>query len=125
MLVLVVDDSKVVRVKTGRLLAQHSYQVAYAVDGQDAAQQLTATRPDLVITDVAMPGMDGFALTQLIRSQAATADLPVIMITGADDRHLTQAEAAGVSVLLGKPYSEAELLAHVRELTRQAETARA
>jgi CheY-like chemotaxis protein len=124
MLVLVVDDSKVVRIKTGRLLAQHSYQVAYAVDGQDAAQQLVASRPDLVITDVAMPGMDGFELTRMIRGRAATADLPVIMITGDDDRHRAQAEAAGVSVLLGKPYSEAELLAHVRVMTRQAETAR-
>jgi CheY-like chemotaxis protein len=113
-LVLVADDSKVVRIKTGRLLAQHQYQVAYAVDGLDAVQQLQSGRPDLVITDVEMPGMDGFELTRHIRSHAQTAQLPVIMITAADDRHREQAEQAGVSVLLGKPYAEDALIAHIR-----------
>ncbi len=113
-LVLVADDSKVVRIKTGRLLAQHQYQVAYAIDGLDAVQQMQSGRPDLVITDVEMPGMDGFELTRHIRSNAQTAQLPVIMITAADDRHREQADQAGVSVLLGKPYAEDALIAHIR-----------
>jgi PleD family two-component response regulator len=112
--VLVVDDSKVVRIKTGRLLAQHQIQVAYAVDGVDAVQQLHDAVPDLVITDVEMPGMDGFELTRHIRADARTARLPVIMITAADDRHREHAEAVGVSVLLGKPYGEDALIAHIR-----------
>jgi CheY-like chemotaxis protein len=113
-LVLVADDSKVVRIKTGRLLAQHHYQVSYASDGLDAVQQLQANPPDLVITDVEMPGMDGFELTRHIRGNPQTAQLPVIMITAADDRHREQAEAAGVSVLLGKPYPEDALIAQIR-----------
>ena len=113
-LVLVADDSKVVRIKTGRLLAQHQYQVSYASDGLDAVQQLQAQAPDVVITDVEMPGMDGFELTRHIRNNPSTAQLPVIMITAADDRHREQAEAAGVSVLLGKPYPEDALIAHIR-----------
>jgi CheY-like chemotaxis protein len=113
-LVLVADDSKVVRIKTGRLLAQHQYQVSYASDGLDAVQQLQANPPDLVITDVEMPGMDGFELTRHIRGNPQTAQLPVIMITAADDRHREQAEAAGVSVLLGKPYPEDALIAQIR-----------
>jgi CheY-like chemotaxis protein len=115
-LVLVADDSKVVRIKTGRLLAQHQYQVSYASDGLDAVQQLQAQAPDVVITDVEMPGMDGFELTRHIRSQEHRA-LPVIMITAADERHREQAEQAGVSVLLGKPYPEDALicLAHAAE----------
>jgi chemosensory pili system protein ChpA (sensor histidine kinase/response regulator) len=117
--VLVVDDSKVVRIKTGRLLAQHQYQVSYAGDGLDAAQLLRDTLPDLVITDVEMPGMDGFELTRHIRADARTAHLPVIMITAADDRHREQADAAGVSVLLGKPYPEDELIAHIRRALGQ------
>ena len=104
-LVMVADDSKVVRVKTGRLLALHQYQVCYAADGLDAAQQLQTTVPDVVITDVEMPGMDGFELTRHIRGNPATAHIPVIMITAADDRHREQAAQAGVSVLLGKPYA--------------------
>ena len=113
-LVLVADDSKVVRIKTGRLLAQHQYQVAYANDGLDAVQQMQAQLPDVVITDVEMPGMDGFELTRHIRANPQTAQLPVIMITAADDRHREQADSAGVSVLLGKPYPEDALIAHIR-----------
>ncbi len=113
-LVLVADDSKVVRIKTGRLLAQHQYQVAFANDGLDAVQQIEARRPDVVITDVEMPGMDGFELTRHIRANPPTAKLPVIMITAADDRHREQADCAGVSVLLGKPYPEDALIAHIR-----------
>jgi CheY-like chemotaxis protein len=113
-LVLVADDSKVVRIKTGRLLAQHQYQVAYAIDGLDAVQQMQAQPPDVLITDVEMPGMDGFELTRHLRADPQTAQLPVIMITAADDRHREQADASGVSVLLGKPYPEDALIAHIR-----------
>ena len=67
-LVLVADDSKVVRIKTGRLLAAHHYQVCYANDGLEAAQLLQTQVPDVVITDVEMPGMDGFELTRHIRN---------------------------------------------------------
>ena len=120
-LVMVVDDSKVVRIKTGRLLAAHHYQVAYANDGLEAVQQLQAQRPDVVITDVEMPGMDGFALTRHVRAEAALADIPVIMITAADERHRDEASQAGVSVLLGKPYPEDELIAHIRRVLGQDE----
>ena len=120
-LVMVVDDSKVVRIKTGRLLAAHHYQVAYANDGLEAVQQLRAQRPDVVITDVEMPGMDGFALTRHVRAEAALADIPVIMITAADERHRDEASQAGVSVLLGKPYPEDELIAHIRRVLGQDE----
>ncbi len=114
-LVMVADDSKTVRVKTGRLLARHHYQVAYAADGLQAVEQIRAQTPDVVITDVEMPGMDGFELTRQLRENAVTAHLPVIMITSANDRHGDEARKAGVSVLLGKPYADEELIAHVRQ----------
>jgi len=113
-LVMVADDSKVVRVKTGRLLAQHQYRVSYAIDGLDAASQLQSSVPDIVITDVEMPGMDGFELTRYVRQNPLTAHIPVIMITAANDKHREEASAAGVSVLLGKPYPEDELIAHIQ-----------
>ena len=113
-LVMVADDSKVVRVKTGRLLARHQYRVSYASDGLDAAHQMQTSVPDIVITDVEMPGMDGFELTRHVRQNPLTAHIPIIMITAADDRHREDASRAGVSVLLGKPYPEEELIAHIR-----------
>ena len=114
-LVMIADDSKVVRVKTGRLLALHHYQVAYAIDGLDAAQQLQTHLPDIVITDVEMPGMDGFELTRHVRQNPLTAHIPVIMITAADDKHRSEADRAGVSMLLGKPYPEGELIAYIQK----------
>ena len=113
-LVMVADDSKVVRVKTGRLLAQHQYRVSYAVDGLDAVRQMQTCIPDVVVTDIEMPGMDGFELTRHVRQNPLTAHIPIIMITAADDKHRDHAQRAGVTVLLGKPYPEDALIAHIR-----------
>jgi len=63
--------------------------------------------------------MDGFELTRHLRADTQTAQLPVIMITAADDRHREQADSAGVSVLLGKPYPEDALIAHIRNALGQ------
>ena len=114
--VLVADDSKVVRVKTGRLLEKLGWRVLLADDGQAALRCLVDDAPDLLITDVEMPGLDGFALTRQLRADPRWARLPVIMITSSDDKHRAEAIAAGVNLLLGKPYAEAELLAQAQGL---------
>ena len=116
-LVMVADDSKVVRVKTSRLLAAHQFRVALAEDGTQALQLMAQELPQVLITDVEMPGMDGLALTRSLRADARTAQLPVVMITSADDRLKDEAAAAGVTVLMGKPYTEADLVQHVARLS--------
>lgn len=114
--VLLADDSKVVRVKTGRLLEKEGWRVLLAEDGQAALQLLDVEGADLLITDVEMPGLDGFALTRRVRAHARWGRLPVIMITSSDDKHRAEATAAGVNLLMGKPYEEAALLAQARQL---------
>ena len=114
--VLVADDSKVVRVKTSRLLEKQGWQVLLADDGAAALQLLDGHTPDLLITDVEMPGVDGFTLTREVRSHARCARLPVIMITSSDERHRAEAQAVGVDLLLGKPYAEETLLAQAQRL---------
>jgi len=113
--VLLADDSKVVRVKTGRLLEKLGCRVLLAEDGDVALRLLDSEQPDLLITDVEMPGVDGFALTRRLRAHPRWGRLPVIMITSSDDRHRAEARAAGVDVLLGKPYAEETLLGHVQQ----------
>jgi len=113
-LVMLVDDSKMVRVKSSRLLASHGFQVVTAVDGIDALKQLEHCCPDLLITDVDMPGMDGFGLVNALRGNARTQHIPLVMITSAEDRHREQALRAGVGLVMGKPYDEAALIAHIR-----------
>jgi CheY-like chemotaxis protein len=119
-LIMIADDSKVVRVKTSRVLTKNLYQVTLAEDGNEAASQLDFIMPDLLITDVEMPGMDGFELTHHLRSNPATANLPIIMISGGSDELVEKAKLAGIDVLLGKPYSDEDLLSHIRRLTNGA-----
>ena len=114
--VMVADDSRVVRVKTGRLLAAHRYQVLMAEDGQDAERQIEQAVPDVLVTDVDMPGMDGLELARQVRGNPRTAHLPIIMVTSDSDELRIQARAAGVNVVLGKPYPEEQLIAHIQQL---------
>ena len=111
--VLVADDSKVVRVKTSRVLAKHLYRVVLAEDGLQALQQIESSPPDVLVTDVEMPGIDGFELTRRVRADPRTAHIPIIMITSADESLAIKAREAGVSLLLGKPYDDAALVAHI------------
>ncbi len=113
-LILLVDDSKMVRVKSSRLLASHGFQVLTAVDGIDALKQMEICRPDLVITDVDMPGMDGFGLTNALRGDPRTQQIPIVMITSAEERHREEALRVGVGLVMGKPYDEPALIAHIR-----------
>ncbi|HNE41410.1 response regulator, partial [Accumulibacter sp.] len=114
--VMVADDSRVVRVKTGRLLSAHDYQVLTAEDGLDAARQIEGTVPDILVTDVDMPGLDGFQLSRQVRADPRTAHVPIIMVTSDNDELRSQAAAVGVNVVLGKPYPEELLINHIERL---------
>jgi CheY-like chemotaxis protein len=113
---MIADDSKVVRVKTSRLLAAHGFRVALAEDGEQALSLIAQDLPQVLVTDVEMPHLDGLDLTRRLRADPRTAGLPVVMITSADDRLRDVAGEAGVTVLMGKPYAEQDLVAHVARL---------
>jgi CheY-like chemotaxis protein len=114
--VMVADDSKVVRIKTGRLLSAHKYQVVMAEDGLDAAKQIDNSLPDLLITDVDMPGMGGLQLVRHLRANPRSAGIPIIMVTADSEVLRKEALESGVNVLLGKPYPEEQLIAHIQRL---------
>ena len=120
--VLVADDSKVVRVKLGRLLEKHGFQVLLAEDGLAALRQMQLQLPHVLLTDAEMPGLDGLALTRKVRSQPHMAHVTVLMISSADASLGDAARAAGVTALLGKPYDEDQLLAHLDRVRRPAAT---
>src|SRR5690606_8742412 len=119
--VMVVDDSLTVRKITGRLLEREGYRVITAKDGVDALEQLIDTVPDVVLSDIEMPRMDGFDLVRNIRADARLKHLPVIMITSRlAEKHRRYAEEVGANHYLGKPYQEEELLALVAGYTQGA-----
>ena len=118
-LIMVVDDSLTVRKITSRLLLREGYRVSTAKDGQEAVEMLAGGASDelpaVMLLDIEMPRMDGFEVTQHVRSNPHTADLPIIMITSRTaDKHRDHALELGVNVYLGKPYQEEELLGAIR-----------
>ncbi|MGM0517003.1 MAG: hybrid sensor histidine kinase/response regulator, partial [Pseudomonadota bacterium] len=116
--VLVVDDSLTVRKVTARTLERNNYDVALARDGVEALGVLQDKLPDLVLTDIEMPRMDGFELLGAIRNDPAAADTPVVMISSrTGQKHRSRAEALGVSAYLGKPYTEMELIETIERLS--------
>ncbi|CAN5722174.1 Hpt domain-containing protein [soil metagenome] len=117
-LVLVVDDSLTVRRVTQRLLLREGYRVTLAKDGLDALERLAEEIPQIVLSDIEMPRMDGFDLVRNMRADARLRDLPVIMITSRiAQKHRDHAAELGVDHYLGKPYSEEDLLGLVLRYT--------
>jgi chemosensory pili system protein ChpA (sensor histidine kinase/response regulator) len=116
-----VDDSITVRRVTQRLLRREGYRVSLAADGLQALERLAEERPTVVLSDIEMPRMDGFDLARNIRNDAKLRDLPIIMITSRiAEKHREHAKELGVDHYLGKPYSEEELLALIRQYASQA-----
>ncbi len=114
-LVLVVDDSLTVRRVTQRLLLREGYRVTVAKDGLEALERLAEETPDIVLSDIEMPRMDGFDLVRNLRGDARWRELPVIMITSRiAQKHRDHAASLGVDHYLGKPYGEEDLLALIR-----------
>ena len=118
--VLVVDDSLSARRSLAEFMRDSGYRVFVARDGIDAIEQLDAHSPDILLVDMEMPRMNGLELTAYIRANAATHNLPVVMITSrATDKHRLEANKAGVNAYLVKPYSEDEVLDKVEmQLTK-------
>ena len=80
-LVLVVDDSMLIRHTVCRFLEERGFSVESATNGRDALDSITRQLPDLVITDLQMPGMSGNQLISALKRQPATANLPVVVLS--------------------------------------------
>src|SRR5438128_1009500 len=113
--ILVVDDEAMLRKVVGRGLTAAGCTVTYAADGEEALAKLAEAPPDLVISDVTMPRVDGFELLKRIREQTTTKALPVILLTGrGDTEDIVAGMGLGADDYLVKPFELRELLARVR-----------
>ncbi|MEH0841053.1 SpoIIE family protein phosphatase [Micromonospora sp. CPCC 205711] len=119
--VLVVEDNADLRTFLSGLLAPH-FRVVTAVDGRDGLETALAAPPDLVLTDIMMPRLDGFGLLRELRADRRTATVPVIVLSArAGEGAAVEGLRAGADDYLPKPFSSDELLARVRahlELSR-------
>jgi signal transduction histidine kinase/ActR/RegA family two-component response regulator len=112
--VLVVDDNSDMRAYVARLLGQQ-WAVRTAANGAEALAEVAERQPDLVLTDVMMPRIDGFELLRALRADPATQHIPIIMLTArAGQEASVEGLEAGADDYLAKPFQAAELLARVR-----------
>ena len=118
--VLVVDDSLSQRRALEQLLTDAGFRVRTSRDGIEAAETLVHFRPDVVLTDLEMPRMNGIELASHIRTQEKIKHLPVIMITSrTTQKHRQMAEEAGVDAYFTKPVRDEDLLIKMQRLMEQ------
>jgi len=123
--VLVVDDEASTRELVTTALKLEGYETMSAADGVMALEILSRCRFDAIVLDTVMPRMDGLTVLRTLRSDPATADTPVLVLSGlADIAHLERAVEAGASGYVTKPFELRALLEQIGRLTRPSKKSR-
>ena len=103
------------------VLADVGFEIILARDGLELIELATRHLPQLIVADVMMPNMDGYTAVARLRGQAATADIPVIIVTGcADPAYAELSAGMGASAHLTKPFSPRELAEVAQDMVRRA-----
>ena len=116
--ILVVDDEPIVREVVGRYLRREGFAVEEAADGPEALRRFAAARPDLVLLDLMLPGIDGLEVCRRIRTQS---NVPIVMLTAkGDETDTVIGLGVGGDDYVAKPFSPRELVARVKAVLRRA-----
>ena len=116
--ILVVDDTAQNRRLMEAVLTPLGHAVSSASSGPEALEMIAADPPDLVLLDVVMPEMDGYAVCRALRENPDTQMLPIIMLTSSGDQDKVGAIDAGADDFIARPFDQDELIARVRSLLR-------
>ncbi len=123
--VLIADDNRASRDLMRAILKSFPCEIVEASQGQEALDQIHREHPDLVLLDIDMPVLDGYAVVHYIRQDAGFADLPIVAVTAyAMESDRAKVLAAGFSAYVSKPVHAASLRKQVQELLRPRETQR-
>jgi len=115
--VLLIDDDETLRLMVGQLLEEEGYDVIVAGDGLEALEQLENMRPDLILLDLVMPNMEGYALEGELRRRGLRPAIPVVLLTAGADAD-DEMEKVGAAGCLKKPFELDTLLQTVAETVR-------
>jgi two-component system alkaline phosphatase synthesis response regulator PhoP len=119
--ILVVDDDAELVELVCFNLKQAGYAVGTAFDGVEALKKARSLEPDLIVLDVMMPELDGFAVCEILRRDSTTASIPIMMLTALSSELGRMAGlGSGASDFLTKPFSPRLLVARIEELLRKA-----
>ncbi len=112
--ILIVDDSAFEQRMLVDLLSELPYRVSVAFNGEQGYQLALSQRPDLILLDVRMPNMDGYACCRLLKANPATRDIPIIFVSGIDsaEDRITGLSIGGVD-FVSKPFTPGELAARI------------
>lgn len=114
--ILVVEDHEPLLVAVRDLLANEGFTVSTALSGADALGMMEEDRPDLIISDIMMPKMDGYALLEAVRARPEWSSIPFVFLTARTDReHRLKAQELGVDGYITKPLQFTDLLSTVRD----------
>jgi two-component system, cell cycle response regulator len=117
--ILIADDEDIGRMTLARQLKLHGYQIVEARDGLEALARASDTRPDVVLLDLMMPGLDGIEVCRRLRAIPHCAEVPIIMLTALSDRDSRLlAVDAGADDFISKPFDRVELQARLRTIVR-------
>ena len=109
-LIIVMEDDASTRMLVASVLKKDGHDVLTAEDGEQGLQLMTPRRPDLIISDVQMPGMNGFQMLTALRANPANADIPVILLTSLQERaHMRIGMTTGAEDYITKPFRPGEL----------------
>ena len=123
-LVLVADDYADVREMYAEFLEYAGFRVIQAKTGAEALDAAREFRPDVILMDVTMPGLDGFTATRLLRQDPAFATTPILMLTAhVFAEHEDKAQAAGCSGFIRKPCLPDDLVREVRDAVQRSREA--
>lgn len=115
--ILIVDDEPSLVISLEFLMMREGHEVRVARDGEAGLAGVRKHRPDLVVLDVVMPKLDGFAVLESIRADPEIAATPVLMLTGrSEDAERRRGLDLGADAYMVKPFSTSELVAKVKEL---------
>jgi CheY-like chemotaxis protein len=124
-LVLVLEDEPETRRCYTEALTTRGFRVEEAHNGNQALDKALATKPDLILTDIAVPGIDGIELCQRLRADTRTADIPVLAITGyADRQYNDRALQAGADYVLVKPCEPERIVSETCRLLAERRSTR-
>jgi len=120
--ILVVDDEIKLLKAVAITLRGENYDVTTANNGAEAIVSLSKTFPDLIVSDIKMPGMDGFQLAKTLRQNVRTEMIPIVFLTAKDERRdRLQSLRSGVDAYLTKPFDPEELLVVVANILNRVE----
>jgi len=118
--ILVVDDEAANRALITEILATDDREIVTAASGAQALACAAENPPDLILLDIMMPGMNGLEVLRRLRGDAATANIPVIMVTALDDREtMAQALESSADEVLTKPVNVADFTLRVENILRE------